>query len=254
MLIPLFFFAQFALADSLYNHNQYDLAYIEYERTFFFYPELISVSHKRVQYAIALFHSNQYRGIREFHNILQDEPDLAHAQKVAIARCYLDSGYFHEASGLFIQINEKRLLGYTFMSDNRLYSARGVFESIDDSVIVNEINAYLNLPKKSQSTATLLSIICPGTGEIYGGNTKLGIQDFLLNLGSGLLLYNAMKQRKYIDAVLIFSLIFNRFYIGSINNARESATEYNEKSREIWFEQMKNKYFNDLSEQTIGKQ
>lgn len=252
-MIPLFIFTQFALADSLYNHNHYDLAYIEYERVFFFYPELKNEPQKRVQYAISLFHADQYKGIREFHNILQEKPDLAHELKVDIGCCYLDSGYFHDASGLFIQTNEKRLLGYTFLSDHRLYSARDVFNSINDSAIVNEINAFLKIPKKSQSTATLLSMICPGTGEIYGGNTKLGIQDFLLNLGSGLLIYNAMRKKKYIDAVLIFSLIFNRFYIGSIHNARESVIKSNEKSREIWFEQMKDKYFNDLNEQNLGK-
>jgi len=209
---------------------------------------------KRVQYAISLFHSDQYRGIKEFHKILQKKPDLIPELKIDIARCYLDSGYFHEASGLFIQTNEKRLLGYTFLIDNRLYSARDVFGLVKDSVIVEEINTYLETPKKSLRKAALLSLICPGAGEIYGGNSKLGLQDFLLNLGSGYLLYNAMKQKKYIDAVLIFSLLFNRFYIGSIHNAQEAAKQTNEKSREIWLEQMKKQYFNDINEQTLGNQ
>jgi hypothetical protein len=242
----LLIFAQFTLADSLYNHHHYDLAYIEYERTFFFYPELQATPQKWVQYAISLFHSDQYRGIREFHDILQNRPDLASELKIDIARCYLDSGYAHEASGLFIQTDEKKLLGYTFLFDNRLYSARDVFSLSEDSVIVQEINTYFEMPKKSPRTAALLSLICPGAGEIYGGNTKLGIQDFLLNLGSGFLLYNAMRKKKYVDAVLIFSLFFNRFYIGSIHNAQESAQKTNEKSREIWFNHIKTMYFTDL--------
>jgi hypothetical protein len=242
----LLIFTQFALADSLYANQYFDLAYIEYERAFFFYPELQAAPQKWVQYAISLFHSDQYRGIREFHDILQNKPDLAPELKIDIARCYLDSGYAHEASGLFIQTNEKKLLGYTFLFDNRLYSARDVFSLSEDSVMVKEINTYLEMPKKSLRTAALLSLICPGAGEIYGGNTKLGIQDFLLNLGSGYLIYNAMKKKKYIDAALIFSLLFNRFYIGSIHNAQESAQKTNEKSREIWLDQMKTIYFTDI--------
>jgi len=253
MLMILFIFAQFALADSLYAHNHFDVAYVEYERTFFFHPELESNPQKRVKYAISLFHHDQYRGIREFHNILQNKPDLAPELKIDIACCYLDSGYAHEASGLFIQTGEKRLLGYTFLFDNRLYSARDVFGSSGDSVIVDEINTHLEMPKKSLRTAALLSIICPGAGEIYGGNTKLGIQDFLLNLGSGYLIYNAVKQKKYIDATLVFSLLFNRFYLGSIQNAQESAAKTNEKSRQIWLSQMKNRYFEDLNQKTLNR-
>lgn len=253
MLIYLLLVSQFSLADSLYNNHHYDLAYIEYERAFFFYPEFYDSPHKRVQHAVALFHTDQYRGIQALHDILQEQPDLAPELKIDIARCYLDSGYAHQATGLLIQVNEKRLLGYTFLFDNRLHSARDVFGSIDDSVMVDEINTYLKMPKKSLRTAALLSVICPGAGEIYGGNTKLGLQDFLLNLGSGFLLYNAMKQKKYIDAVLVFSLLFNRFYIGSIHNAQESAQKTNEKSKEIWLNQMRKRYFNDLNEQTPGK-
>lgn len=253
MLIPLLLVSQFALADSLYAHNHFDLAYVEYERAFFFHPELESNPQNMVRYTISLFHSNQYRGIREFHNILQDKPDLAPELKIDIARCYLDSGYAHEASGLFIQVGEKRLLGFTFLFDNRLYSARDVFGSIGDSVIVDQINTHLELPKKSLRTAALLSIICPGAGEIYGGNTKLGIRDFLLNLGSGYLIYNSMKKKKYVDAVLIFSLLFNRFYIGSIHNAQVSAEKTNEKSRQIWLSQMKNRYFEDLDQKSLNR-
>lgn len=253
MLITLLIFSQFALADSLYNHHHYDLAYIEYKRTFFFYPELESNLQKRIKYAISLFHSDQYRDIREFHSMFDDIPDLDPQFKVQMARCYLDSGYYYEASELLVQTNEKKLLGFTYLLDNRPYSAREVFASIEDKVIVDQINSYLCKPKKSLRTAVLLSLVCPGAGEIYAGNARLGIQDFLLNLGSGYLIYNAVKQKKYIDAVLVFSLLFNRFYLGSIQNAQESAAKTNEKSRQTWLSQMKNKYFEDLDQKTLNR-
>ncbi|MGB3342233.1 MAG: hypothetical protein WBB37_12230 [bacterium] len=253
MLIPLLLVSQFVLADSLYSNHHFDVAYIEYERAFFFHPELESNPQKRVKYAISLFHSDQYKGIKAFHSIFNDLPDLDPEFKAEMAMCYLDSGYFYEASELLVQTNEKKLLGFTYLLDNRPYSAREVFISIEDKVIVDQINSYLNKPKKALRTAALLSIICPGAGEIYGGNTKLGIQDFLLNLGSGYLIYNAVKQKKYIDAVLVFSLLFNRFYVGSIYNAQISAAKTNEKSRQMWLDQMKRMCFNDLDQKTLNR-
>jgi len=249
----LLIFAQFSLADSLYAHNHFDLAYVEYERAFFFHPELESNPQNRVKHAISLFHHDQYRGIREFHSIFNDLPDLDPEFKAEMAMCYLDSGYYYEASKLFVQTNEKKLLGFTYLLDNRPYNAREVFVSIEDKVIVDQINSYLCKPKKSLKTAALLSLVCPGVGEIYAGNARLGIQDFLLNLGTGYLIYNAVKQKKYIDAVLVFSLLFNRFYLGSIQNAQESAEKTNEKSRQTWLDQMKKMCFNDLDQKTLNK-
>jgi len=253
MLIPLLLFSQFSLADSLYAHKHFDIAYIEYERAFFFYPELESNPQKRVKYAISLFHSNQYKGIREFHNIFNDLLDLDPKFKAEMAMCYLDSGYYYEASELLVYTNEKKLLGFTYLLDNRPYSAREVFVSIEDKVIVDQINSYLCKPKKSLKTAALLSLVCPGAGEIYAGNARLGIQDFLLNLGSGYLIYNAVRQKKYIDAVLVFSLLFNRFYLGSIQNAQISAAKTNEKLRQTWLNQMENKYFENLDQKTLNR-
>ncbi len=253
MLIPFLLFAQFSLADSLYAHNHFDVAYVEYERIFFFHPELESNSQNRIKYAISLFHHDQYRGIKEFHSIFNDLPDLDPEFKAEMAMCYLDSGYYYEASELLVQTNEKKLLGFTYLFDNRPYSAREVFVSIEDEVIVGQINSYLCKPKKSLRTAALLSVVCPGAGEIYAGNARLGIQDFLLNLGSGYLIYNAVKQKKYIDAVLVFSLLFNRFYLGSIQNAQESAEKTNEKSRQTWLNQMENRYFDDLYQKTLNR-
>lgn len=253
MLMILFVLTQFALADSLYAHNHFNIAYIEYERAFFFYPELESDPQKRVKYAISLFHSNQYRGIREFHSIFNDLPNLNPEFKVEMAWCYLDSGYFYEASELLIHTNEKKLLGFTYLLDNRPYSAREIFVSIEEEAIVDQINSCLNKPRKSLKTAALLSLICPGTGEIYAGNTHLGIRDFLLNLGSGYLIYNAVKKKKYVDAVLVFSFLFNRFYLGSIHNAQLSAEKTNEKSRQIWLNQMGNRYFEDFDQKTLNR-
>ncbi|MCK4755729.1 hypothetical protein KAS56_02215 [candidate division WOR-3 bacterium] len=246
MLIPLLFFSQFSLADSLFAKNHYDLARIEYKREFFFYPELKTNQEKRLNFGISLIKSDDLKGLREFNNIINDFPDLEPEVKIKMAKCYLDLGDFYQACDLLNQTDEKKLLGFTYLLDDKLFSARDLFITTGDYEISNEINAYISQPQKSMRTATLLSLVCPGAGDVYAGNIKLGIMDFLLNFGSGYLMYNAIKQKKYVDAILVFNFLFQRFYLGSIHNAQKSVEQRNREHRQKWLKHMQNKHFQDI--------
>ena len=246
MLIPLLFFSQFSLADSLFAKNHYDLARIEYKREFFFYPELKTNQEKRLKFGISLIKSDDLKGLREFNNIINDFPDLEPEVKIKMAKCYLDLGDFYQACDLLNQTDEKKLLGFTYLLDDKLFSARDLFITTGDYEISNEINAYISQPQKSMRTATLLSLVCPGAGDVYAGNIKLGIMDFLLNFGSGYLMYNAIKQKKYVDAILVFNFLFQRFYLGSIHNAQKSVEQRNREHRQKWLKHMQNKHFQDI--------
>jgi len=246
MLIPLLFFSQFSLADSLFAKNHYDLAQIEYKREFFFYPELKTNQEKRLNFGISLIKSDDLKGLREFNNIINDFPDLEPEVKIKMAKCYLDLGDFYQACDLLNQTDEKKLLGFTYLLDDKLFSARDLFITTGDYEISNEINAYISQPQKSMRTATLLSLVCPGAGDVYAGNIKLGIMDFLLNFGSGYLMYNAIKQKKYVDAILVFNFLFQRFYLGSIHNAQKSVEQRNKEHRQKWLKHMQNKHFQDI--------
>lgn len=246
MLIPLLFFSQFSLADSLFAKNHYDLAQIEYKREFFFYPELKTNQEKRLNFGISLIKSDDLKGLREFNNIINDFPDLEPEVKIKMAKCYLDLGDFYQACDLLNQTDEKKLLGFTYLLDDKLFSARDLFITTGDYEISNEINAYISQPQKSMRTATLLSLVCPGAGDVYAGNIKLGIMDFLLNFGSGYLMYNAIRQKKYVDAILVFNFLFQRFYLGSIHNAQKSVEQRNRKHRQKWLKHMQNKHFQNI--------
>ena len=246
MLIPLLFFSQFSLADSLFAKNHYDLARIEYKREFFFYPELKTNQEKRLNFGISLIKSDDLKGLREFNNIINDFPDLEPEVKIKMAKCYLDLGDFYQACDLLNQTDEKKLLGFTYLLDDKLFSARDLFITTGDYEISNEINAYISQPQKSMRTATLLSLVCPGAGDVYAGNIKLGIMDFLLNFGSGYLMYNAIKKKKYVDAILVFNFLFQRFYLGSIHNAQKSVEQRNREHRQKWLKHMQNKHFQDI--------
>jgi hypothetical protein len=59
-------------------------------------------------------------------------------------------------------------------------------------------------------------------------------------------MYDAFHDKRYVDASLIFSFLFNRFYIGSISNAQRLALARNEQAKEKWVSDVNAKYFKDL--------
>jgi len=246
VIICILLFSQFSLADSLYANNYYETAYIEYKRIFFFYPDFSSNIKKRINYANSLLKIDKTKGLYEMKRIVDEFPEMEPEALVKIAKCYLNAGNFYEASKLLLKTDEERLLGLSYLLDGRLVSARNSFTAGGDYKIAEEIDEFIRKPKTSQRTAALLSLFCPGAGEVYAGDVKLGIKDFLLTGGSVYLIYNAVKKKKYIDAILIFNLLFNRFYFGSIYNARKTAIEKNKKERLQLVTRLKNTYFKRL--------
>lgn len=242
-MIAVLIFCQFSLADSLFAQSYYKLAAVEYEREFFFYPELQQDQCRRLHYAISLLESDKIKGIAEFNTIIEEFPDLEPELKITTAQYYIQVENYHQAARLLSETEEKRLLGFTYLLDNRFYTARDFFIEHGDDMLAHEIDQYINQPKKSVKTAAFLSFLCPGAGEMYANNIKGGMRSFILNLGSGFLLYNAIRQKKYVDAILIFNFLFQRFYLGSVYNAQKSAVEWNKQNKEKWLNELKTKYF-----------
>jgi hypothetical protein len=122
-----------------------------------------------------------------------------------------------------------RNLGYIALQEYELNDAINCFTQASDSFLINKTQATVKLPKKNILLSQILSSIIPGTGEMYCGKYGWGILSFLVNFAS---IYGTIKcyqNKQYLDATLIFSLFFIRFYNGSRNNARDFAQEYNNK-------------------------
>ncbi len=246
MLIVTFFLAQFSLADSLYVHQYYDLAQIEYKREFFFNPDLKKNPAKRVKFALSLVNYDRKKGLKECHSIINDFPDLEPDLKIKMAKCYMQSENYYQARELLQQTDENKLIGFSYILDNKFSNAREFFISIGDNRTAEQISTYMNQPRKSMATATVLSLVCPGAGQIYAGNITCGIRDFLLNFASGYLIYTTIKQEKYVDAILVFNFLFHRFYLGSLYNTQKSVEEANRKIQQRWLEKIKKKYFEEI--------
>jgi hypothetical protein len=243
MCILLALCAQLTLADSLYAHGYHDAARIEYLRCFFFYPELRQELRPRLNYAISVLESDEPSGIEELYGIVNDFPELPDSVIDEIATKYMEAGRYYLATNLLEKEEDNDLLGVAYLLDDQLINARNTFLRNGNYEMAAKIEDFLQHPMKSEKTALLLSLFLPGSGQIYAGNLRRGIMDFLVNLGSGYLLYNAVKQQKYVDASLIFFFLVNRFYLGSLNNAQKSALEYNEKYITEWRKNVVKPYF-----------
>lgn len=246
-MILLMIFTQFELADSLYAHGYYDLARVEYERGFFNYPDSFpGRAGSRMNLAVARLHTDEYGGRETLDSLSRSNPELIPQIRSILAQFYLETGNFLAADEFALAAGDLRRQGLVRLKDHRLAEARVVFNEAGELKLAAAINDYLARPRKSPVQAAVFSFLCPGSGEIYGGNIRLGVTDFLLNAGSGFLLYNALRQKQYVDAGLVISFLVNRFYFGSIRNAQRTADEYNEKKYRRWLEGIEREYFSDL--------
>jgi hypothetical protein len=119
---------------------------------------------------------------------------------------YLEAGDYTQASAEF------RKAG-----DDSLAAAAAVLTKRDKS-----------LRLKNPVTARWLSLI-PGLGEAYAGRPLFGLWAFMVNAGDTYLIVNAILQKHYLDAILVYTFLWQRFYSGSMANADRFAKEYNER-------------------------
>jgi hypothetical protein len=253
MILLLILISQLQLADSLYAHGYFEEARVEYLRAFFFYPELRQDPEARMRYAFSLLNIDASKGIAELQALIDECPELPDSIQVQIARESIRRGWYYLAINLLEDTERKRLLGLAYLMDGQFTNAIAAFAENGDHETASLIQEHLQHPEKSERTALLLSLIMPGAGEMYAGNYWLGFKDFLLNLGSGCLFYNALRQQKYVDAVLVFTFLLNRFYQGSLSNAQKAVIEHNEKKRQEWQNIILQTHYEGLCTKNAGK-
>ncbi|MEO0138116.1 MAG: hypothetical protein ABIL40_08525 [candidate division WOR-3 bacterium] len=242
----LLIFGYYALAESLFANDLYDLAQVEYQRIFFFDTTAHRNYQLRLHYTIVLLHQDFFTGYTEIDKVLEDFPESAIPTRMILAKTLINTGNYGRAidllkSNLTKDSLTKKLLGFAYLFDHQYYNAMSEFQEIEFQLALR-IEKYLKTPKKSVTRAMLFSVMMPGLGEVYAGDIGSGLRDLLLNLSSGFLLYNAVKHKRYVDAGIIFSFLFNRFYFGAIANASRIADENNEKKKNEFLKEMREEY------------
>uniref|UniRef100_A0A7C4TDC6 Uncharacterized protein n=1 Tax=candidate division WOR-3 bacterium TaxID=2052148 RepID=A0A7C4TDC6_UNCW3 len=230
------------IADSLFYNNFFDLSEIEYKRLFFFDSSLNKDENLRLNYTLSVLHNNPVKGYRETQRFIGDFPEMGEEVKVKLGLGLGDCGFYSLATEILSQTDNKKWCGYYCLSNGQFYEAQRIFLEGNFKELAGEIERFLK-KKKSATKAMIMSAVLPGSGELYAGNKRIGFFDFLLTWGSGYLFYGAIKNKKYVDASLIFGLLFSRFYFGSISNAGRLVEIKNREDTEVWLENLRKKYF-----------
>lgn len=239
-MILFFFVSSLSLADSLYAHGDYYGAATEYERFLFDNPSDDRADETRFQLALAFSRSGEPEKAEDIlKGLIDRSPSWGKRARTALIALYFREKNYPLAR---MEVNDLLLSNPPPAEKNRLYALAGLLDLEEH----NPASAALNFARagedslcraardlerlsgKNPSLAALLSTIVPGTGELYAGRFRIGASALVVNaLTVGGVVYT-VAHKKYVDAVLIFSFLFPRFYFGSQRNARNFAHAGNE--------------------------
>ncbi len=222
------------LADSLYAYGSFDAAALEYKRSIYLssFDTTASVDSllTRLKLSLALYRNNErneadailyslegptVRMVRAVLLIEEGNPYLA-ARAVDSATC--------ETFGA----PAYRLRGWAYMEAHEFKKASEEFCKAGEDSLAVLVAELAEIKLKNPRTARLLSII-PGLGEAYVGRPLFALWALAINAGDTYLIINAILKQRYVDALLVYTFLWQRFYAGSMANADRFAHAYNER-------------------------
>lgn len=200
MVILIFLF----FADSLFKEGDYFNAITEYKRELFFkkidektaYLKIGKCYEKLGYYEKSAFYYGKYYFLEE---------NVSEEFILNYSYVLFKMGKYEEAVSLLKGLKESRkkdlLLSYGYLKINDEKNFLKYFP---------EKNSYTN-----KKILKFISFIIPGLPIILTGHISEGITSFLMNLGTGYLVYKSFREKDYFGLTLNFSL-FWRFYTGNI--------------------------------------
>jgi tetratricopeptide (TPR) repeat protein len=233
------------LADSLAAAGFYDVAITEYYRYIFFNPAntLLSDVYSKVGYC--------YGDLEDWGNaiaaadtaiFLAGTDSMITEKKIDRAAFYLASGKNDDAieelqnlelANSASAYRAERLLLLAFVLDHDWAAALYIFRrsAMADKPHAAAIESTLvqatKIKYKSASTASILSAIVPGAGQIYNGRYLAALNAMAINGAIGYWTVNNIINENYTSAFLVFLFFFERYYEGNRYQADLQAERHN---------------------------
>lgn len=135
-------------------------------------------------------------------------PEIVRTATFYLGVCYLYTGRWELAHGAFT----------------------GYFADTDASAVqrVETLLSSSNRPRlKSPSVGKWLSTFIPGSGQIYAGDIRNGVNAAAINAAFGYLFADAVVDGRYGDAIIAYYPLFERYYRGNRYHAETVARERN---------------------------
>ena len=225
-------------ADNQFKLNELTTALKTYQRALFF-SEGKQTLYLFRQIAEISYRVNDFETAQKYYGLaynLTDNDSIKTELLFNKASCQiLNKNYQYALIDLFTvtdtsTIAQKRLsfyLGTCYFGLENFSKARTYFEScvaLKDKSDVEDLFSRRNLLSPSPKTAKIMSMILPGSGQIYAHNLKSGLNSLLLTSGLIALGINISISYSAVDAIFAILPWYQRYYIGGFGKAYEIAT------------------------------
>ncbi|RKZ30195.1 hypothetical protein DRQ36_06375 [bacterium] len=212
--------ADTTFADFLFRLGFFDDARIEFER-----QSAGDYDRSKLMVGVCYVKANNIEQSLKLFSIFIDSTD--------------DYVYAQEALSYCVDIE----LRHGNIDSAMIYLSRGIdsglFESND--LLVNRLADIFNGDwgetdiepprKKSPALANIMSIILPGSGQIYAGKPLEGVRSATVNSVMWYITISGLLQGYYPRAITVFYLLGHRYWLGGADKAGVIATEFNENER-----------------------
>lgn len=244
-------------ADSQFENQNYQLAVKEYQRALFF-SKGEKTDYLYQQIACAFFKNSQFAQAAYFYDLsykTSTNDSLKKELTFNKAQCYLlMSDYrqsLYELTSLGNELSEyfKRKQDFYFavsyfgIEDFEKSEAYFISLVKNDPELVNEISGLFsrkNLNRPSPKTAKTLSRIIPGSGQLYAGDLKNGLNSLVLTGGLAFLGIHVYTEYSLFDSMMSVFPWFYRYYQGGSNKAHEIAYKKREIKRDKTYQSILN--------------
>lgn len=240
------------LGDRLLAAGNHEVAITEYKRYLFFNPsgDQAYTVHRKIGFA----YKDQQRWADATEALkrsvaISPNDSLRGESKLSIASIFIATGRYDLAELELIRLaafspyetirmNAWHFLGICYVYSYNWEKARQSFREysgesrIASATIDSLLVAAGNLGYKSPSKAKWLSTFLPGSGQIYAGFYRDGINALAINALMGYLLVNSIVVESGFDSVFLWSVLFLRYYGGNRTNAEILTMRYNESLRQ----------------------
>jgi len=223
------------LADNLYALGEFDAAALEYKRSIYLssFDTTGSVDSllTRAKLALSLYRNGEQKEADDILYSLEG-PTVRIVRAVLLieeGNPYLAARAVDSATCETFGAPAYRLRGWAYMEAHEFKKASEEFCKAGEDSLAALVEGLSEIKLKNPRTARLLSII-PGLGEAYAGRPLFGLWAFLVNASDTYLIVNALINKNYVDALLVYTFLWQRFYAGSMSNADRFARDWNERA------------------------
>jgi len=243
-----------ALADSLFENGRYYEAATEYERVLFQNPDTALIRQARMKLVRAYVRGGE---LDKAEAVLLESPSSGDSAewdvRSDLALGYLRQREYADARSELLSLMTitrdsaqrrtlSRELGWLSIETGDFGEAADEFVVAGDSGLAMDCRGLTRLPARSPGLAMLASTVIPGSGELYDGNLSLGLSSLVVNAAVIAGTVYCIDRKLYLDAALLATVLFGRFYFGSRSNAYDLARDFNERIRQQAARDLKRRY------------